>query len=337
MLHSRIREGGAIPSDRTKEGGTLRKVLGRSGTAGRLSGKRRKRMKVLNMGSLNLDYVYQVDHILTGGETLASGGMEVFPGGKGLNQSIALAKAGVPVYHAGLIGEEGQMLLDICGGSGVDTRYIRRIPGNSGHTIIQVDRQAQNCILLYGGSNRAFTREYIDEVLEGFEAGDVLLLQNEINLVDYAVEKGWERGMKVVLNPSPMDDKLDAVDMKKVSLFLLNEVEGTQIAGTEDPDRILEQMAEKFPDAEVVLTLGSRGSVYQGGGRQVGQKAYRVQAVDTTAAGDTFTGYFIAGMLQGMEVFRILDMASRASALAVSRKGAAPSIPRMEEVLAARL
>ena len=196
-------------------------------------------MKVLNMGSLNLDYVYQVDHILTGGETLASGGMEVFPGGKGLNQSIALAKAGVPVYHAGLIGEEGQMLLDICGGSGVDTRYIRRIPGNSGHTIIQVDRQAQNCILLYGGSNRAFTREYIDEVLEGFEAGDVLLLQNEINLVDYAVEKGWERGMKVVLNPSPMDDKLDAVDMKKVSLFLLNEVEGAQIAGTEDPDRIL--------------------------------------------------------------------------------------------------
>ena len=140
---------------------------------------------------------------------------------------------------------------------------IRRIPGNSGHTIIQVDRQAQNCILLYGGSNRAFTREYIDEVLEGFEAGDVLLLQNEINLVDYAVEKGWERGMKVVLNPSPMDDKLDAVDMKKVSLFLLNEVEGAQIAGTEDPDRILEQMAEKFPNAEVVLTLGSRGSVYQ--------------------------------------------------------------------------
>ena len=328
MLHSRIREGGAIPSDRTKEGGALRKVLGRSGTAGRLSGKRRKRMKVLNMGSLNLDYVYQVDHILTCAYT---------PGGKGLNQSIALAKAGVPVYHAGLIGEEGQMLLDICGGSGVDTRYIRRISGNSGHTIIQVDRQAQNCILLYGGSNRAFTREYIDEVLEGFEAGDVLLLQNEINLVDYAVEKGWERGMKVVLNPSPMDDKLDAVDMKKVSLFLLNEVEGAQIAGTEDPDRILEQMAEKFPNAEVVLTLGSRGSVYQGGGRQVRQKAYRVQAVDTTAAGDTFTGYFIAGMLKGMEVSRILDMASRASALAVSRKGAAPSIPRMEEVLAARL
>ena len=294
-------------------------------------------MKVLNMGSLNLDYVYQVDHILTGGETLASDGMEVFPGGKGLNQSIALAKAGVRVYHAGLIGEEGQILTDICSENGVDTRYIRQISGKSGHTIIQVDRQAQNCILLYGGSNRAFTREYMDEVLAEFEAGDVLLLQNEINLVDYAVEKGWEKGMKVVLNPSPIDEKLDTVDMKKISLFLLNEVEGAQIAGTEDPDRILEQMAEKYPDAEVVLTLGSRGSVYQGRGQRVRQNACRVQAVDTTAAGDTFTGYFIAGMLKGMEVPRILDMASRASALAVSRKGAAPSIPRMEEVLAARL
>lgn len=292
-------------------------------------------MKVLNMGSLNLDYVYQVDHILAGGETLASDGMEVFPGGKGLNQSVALAKAGVCVYHAGLIGQEGQMLLDICRENGVDTRYIRKVSGKSGHTIIQVDRKAQNCILLYGGSNRAFTREYMDEVFADFADGDVLLLQNEINLLDYAVEKGWEKGMKVVLNPSPMDEKLNAVDMKKVSLFLLNEVEGAQIAGTEDPDRILELMAEKFPDAEVVLTLGSRGSVFQGGGRQIRQKAYPVSAVDTTAAGDTFTGYFIAGMLKNMEVSRILDMASRASALAVSRKGAAPSIPLMDEVLEA--
>lgn len=294
-------------------------------------------MKVLNMGSLNLDYVYQVDHILTGGETLASDSMEVFPGGKGLNQSIALAKAGVCVYHAGLIGQEGQMLVEICRENGVDTRHIRQISGKSGHTIIQVDRQAQNCILLYGGSNRAFTREYMDQVFADFEPGDVLLLQNEINLLEYAVEKGWEKGMKVVLNPSPMDDKLDAVDLKKVSLFLLNEIEGAQIAGTEDPDGILDRMAEKFPDAEVVLTLGSRGSVFQGGGQQVRQKAYRVRAVDTTAAGDTFTGYFLAGMIKHMEISHILDLASRASALAVSRKGAAPSIPWMKEVLEACL
>ena len=160
-------------------------------------------MKVLNMGSLNLDYVYQVDHIVTGGETLASGGMEVFCGGKGLNQSIALARAGVPVYHAGMIGEDGEMLLDICRENGVDTRYIRRIPGKNGHTIIQVDRKAQNSILLYGGSNRALTREWVDGVLEEFGQGDLLLLQNEINLLGYIVDTAYRRGMRIVLNPSP--------------------------------------------------------------------------------------------------------------------------------------
>lgn len=289
-------------------------------------------MKILNMGSLNLDYVYQVDHIVTEGETLASGGMEIFCGGKGLNQSIALARAGVPVYHAGMIGEDGGMLLDICRESGVDTRYIRKIPGKNGHTMIQVDRKAQNCILLYGGSNRALTREWVDEVLEEFGEGDLLLLQNEINLLGYIVDSGYRKGMRIVLNPSPMDENLDQVDMEKIFLFLMNETEGARIAGAGEPEEVLSLMARKYPRAEVVLTLGSRGSIYQGNGCLYRQSAFRVKAVDTTGAGDTFTGYFLAGLLKGMEVPAALELGSRAAALAVSRKGAAPSIPRMEEV-----
>ena len=144
-------------------------------------------MKVLNFGSLNLDYVYSVDHMVRPGETLASSGMNVFCGGKGLNQSIALAKAGVPVYHAGMIGEEGGVLLEACKEGGVNAEFIRMIPGKSGHTIIQVDKDGQNCILLYGGANRSITKEYVDEVLGSFEEGDILLLQNEVNLLDYII------------------------------------------------------------------------------------------------------------------------------------------------------
>ena len=195
-------------------------------------------MKVLNFGSLNLDYVYSVDHMVAEGETLAAGGMNTFCGGKGLNQSIALAKAGVPVYHAGLIGEEGKSLLDACRENGVHTDFIREIPGKSGHTIIQVDKSGQNCILLYGGANRSMTREFIDEVLSHFEKGDYLLLQNEVNLVDYMVDQAYQKGMEIILNPSPFDRNLEACDLSKISLFLMNEIEGWQITGEKEPERI---------------------------------------------------------------------------------------------------
>ena len=141
-------------------------------------------MKVLNFGSLNLDYVYQVESILIPGETQASKSRQIFCGGKGLNQSIALAKAGIPVYHAGLIGEGGEPLLEVCKENGVNTEFIRQIPGPCGHTVIQVDENGQNCILLFGGSNRSMTKEFVDTVLNSFEEGDIILLQNEINELD---------------------------------------------------------------------------------------------------------------------------------------------------------
>ncbi|MGN1193762.1 MAG: ribokinase [Dorea sp.] len=292
-------------------------------------------MKVLNFGSLNLDYVYSVDHMVTPGETLASSGMSVFCGGKGLNQSIALAKAGVDVYHAGLIGEEGEVLLEACRKGGVHTEYIKKIPGKSGHTIIQVDKNGQNCILLYGGANRSIAKEYVDEVLLHFESGDILLLQNEINMLDYIIDQAYEKGMMIILNPSPYDSALDACDFSKISMFLLNEIEGGQVTGEGEPDRILEKLKELYPDAKVVLTLGSDGSVYQYREEQYRQGIYRVKAVDTTAAGDTFTGYFISSVIAGMNVPEGLDLAAKASAIAVSRKGATDSIPEREEVIGA--
>jgi ribokinase len=289
-------------------------------------------MKVLNFGSLNIDYVYSVDHILKEGETISSKKLEVFPGGKGLNQSIALARAGVPVCHAGAVGPEGEMLLELCAENGVNTEYIRRVDMKSGHTIIQVDKNGQNSILLFGGSNQAQTEEHIGQVLEHFGEGDMLVLQNEINCLDVIIDKAYARGMTIVLNPSPYDEKLNACDMRKVSWFLLNEVEAEQMTGESDIARMPGALLAKYPDARFVLTLGSRGSVYKDARSEYHQDIFPVKAVDTTAAGDTFTGYFLASFIEGKSIPEALKTAALASSIAVSRPGASSSIPRKEEI-----
>ena len=290
-------------------------------------------MKVLNIGSMNLDLVYSVDHIVQPGETEASFSMETFLGGKGLNQSMALAKAGVEVYQGGLIGEDGQPFLDACQQYGVKADYIRTIPGKSGHAVIQRDKNAQNCILLYGGANQMLTEEYVDSVLADFGKDDILLLQNEVNMMPYIVDKAFEKGMQIALNPSPFNEKLDAVDMKKISIFLLNEVEGGQVTGLTDPDEIIAKMLEMFPHAKIVLTLGKDGAIYADASQKHFHPIFQVKAVDTTAAGDTFTGYFLAGLMEGMPIPEILKMSSKASSIAVTREGAVPSIPYRSEVM----
>ena len=289
-------------------------------------------MKVLNFGSLNLDYVYQVESILIPGETQASKSRQIFCGGKGLNQSIALAKAGIPVYHAGLIGEGGEPLLEVCKENGVNTEFIRQIPGPCGHTVIQVDENGQNCILLFGGSNRSMTKEFVDTVLDSFEEGDIILLQNEINELGYIIDRAYEKHMMIILNPSPFDNALENCDLSKISLFLMNEIEGYQITGEKEPDRILEKVKDLYPKAKVVLTLGGDGSVYQDETGIYRQGIFKVKAVDTTAAGDTFTGYFISSIIDGIPVQKGLELAAKASAIAVSRPGATASIPIRSEV-----
>lgn len=291
-------------------------------------------MRVLNMGSLNLDYVYSVDHIILPGETEATGSRNIYLGGKGMNQSCALAKAGAEVYHGGLIGSDGQAFLNACKEYGIHSRFIRTVDGPSGHTVIQIDKHAQNSILLYGGANQKFTKAYIDEVLSAFDSSDLLLLQNEINLLGYIVDKAHAKGMTIVLNPSPYNEKLDAVDLSKISVFILNEVEGYQITGSNDPETIITKLLTAYPQAKVVLTLGKDGAVYADAQQRYRQNAFPVQAVDTTAAGDTFTGYFIAGLTEGMEIPSILKMSAKAASIAVTREGAVPSIPCRSEVAA---
>lgn len=292
-------------------------------------------MKVLNIGSMNIDYVYNVDHIIQPGETEATGGMNVFLGGKGINQSIAVAKAGAEVYHGGMIGEDGQAFLDACDEYGVNSENILKIEGKTGHTIIQIDKNAQNCILLFGGANQMLTEDFVDGVLDKFEAGDILLLQNEVNQMPYIVNKAYAKGMVIALNPSPFNEKLDEVDMTKISIFLLNEVEGGQITGLTEPEEIMNKMREMFPHAKIVLTLGKDGAMYCDGSQIYFQPVFKVDAVDTTAAGDTFTGYFLAGIIEGMEPAEILKMSAKASSIAVTRAGAVPSIPYRKEVIEA--
>lgn len=294
-------------------------------------------MKVLNYGSLNYDYVYQVEHIMRPGETQSSSGMATHNGGKGLNQSIAVARAGIQIYHAGAVGEEGKGLLDCLKADGVDCTYVKELPGKSGHTIIQVDKDAQNCILLFGGANRSQTKEQIDEVFANFDEGDILILQNEVNELAYIIDKAAERKMQIILNPSPYDDYLASCDMTKISYFVMNEVEGGDITGETDPDKILEKVHELYPHAKVLLTLGKDGAVYTDYENKWFQGSFNVKAVDTTAAGDTFTGYFVAGIVNGWDMGETLKLCAKASAIAVSRPGAAPSIPKYEEVISTEL
>lgn len=290
-------------------------------------------MKILNIGSMNLDYVYKVDHIITPGETESTYGREIFLGGKGINQSIALAKAGSHVYHAGMIGADGKAFLDICKEYGVDSRFIKESNVPTGHTVIQVDKIAQNSILLYGGANQKLTEEFIDEVLSYFEKGDMLLLQNEVNNLAYIVDKAYEAGLQIALNPSPYNEKLKNVNLSKISIFLLNEVEGFQITGYENEEEIIADMKRKFPDTKIVLTLGKKGAVYAYKDEQYFQESFDVEAVDTTAAGDTFTGYFLTGLMEGMDIQKVLKMSAKASSIAVTRLGAAVSIPTRKEVI----
>ena len=295
-------------------------------------------MKVLCFGSLNIDYTYKVPHFVKKGETLASERLQVFGGGKGLNKSVALAKAGTEVYHAGSIGQDGMFLLDMLKDAGANTDFVKILDTvRTGNAIIQNDKSGDNCIILYGGANQAITREQVDEVMSHFESGDYLVLQNEINELGYIVEKAHEKGMIIVLNPSPMNEKILALPLDVINYFILNEVEAAQILGKEDKgeeswEQIADDLLKKFPQATIVLTMGSEGSVFKNQKETVCQSIYKVQAVDTTAAGDTFSGYFIGGILGGLSAKEAMDQASKASAIAVTRKGAAPSIPLLAEV-----
>ena len=279
-------------------------------------------MKIINIGSLNIDRIYGVEHFVQPGETIKTRTYSEACGGKGLNQSIAIARSGAEVYHVGAVGADGEMLLGVLNQSGVHTEGVKKLSGASGHAVIQVDQSGQNNIIICGGANDSVSKEMIDEAVKMVEEGDIILLQNEISNVGYAAETSKKSGAKIALNPSPINENLKTIPMDLVDYFILNEIEGKEIsrAESEEPEEIMEKLKVKYPNAAFVLTLGEKGSWY------------KVKAVDTTAAGDTFCGYFLSGITKGREIPEILKTASAASAIAVSRNGAAPSIPEYDEV-----
>ena len=289
-------------------------------------------MKILNYGSLNIDLVYRLDHLVLPGETQAAQSFDRFCGGTGLNQSIALAKAGAKTLHAGKVGQDGEMLLNALREAGVDVSpvVVGQVP--SGHAVIQVERSGQNSIIICAGANGCITEGEIDATLARMDAGDWILLQNEINNTPSIIRKAKARGLKIAFNPAPMDEGVKAYPLDLIDLFVVNETEAAALTGLTEEADALAAMERTYPNAIHVVTLGSRGSLCSANGQRYAVEAKKVQAVDTTAAGDTYIGYFLALLMEGKSVDVCMETATRASAIAVSRMGAAPSIPLRAEL-----
>lgn len=290
---------------------------------------------MLVFGSANVDHVYLMPHFIRPGETLAAISYTRKEGGKGLNQALALARAGQHTSFAGAIGQDGLFLKNYLEAGGVDVSHLQILDDATGHAIIQVDEKGSNCIVIHGGTNQMITKEMIDHVLSCYSAGDGLLMQNEISNVDYLIRAAKEKGMIVMLNPSPINPELRKWPLDLIDYFILNEIEGMELTGHEQPEAILDTLLARYPHCHVVLTLGDKGSCYAHEEERIYQPIIPTKAVDTTAAGDTFTGYFIQSIFAGDPPAQALKMAAQASSIAVSRLGAGVSIPHREEVLAA--
>lgn len=290
-------------------------------------------MKILNFGSLNVDRVYSVHDFVQAGETILATGLDFFPGGKGLNQTIAVAKAGGNVYHVGIIGRDGKILKECLQENRVALDFLREMPDqDGGHTALQVNENGQNAIIVYPGTNAMIDRDFVDTVMEQIEPGDYVLMQNEISNVPYIIREAKKAGAVVAINPSPVTRELFSAPLELCDIMIVNELEGGALTGETDTEKILDALIDKFPDARIILTLGCDGSWYGNRKERIFQPIYQAVTVDTTAAGDTYCGYLLACLSRGEGAAQALQKASAAAAIAVSRRGAATSIPSFDEV-----
>lgn len=284
-------------------------------------------MSIINFGSINVDFVYRVERFVKPGETLQTRDLRRFAGGKGFNQSIALARAGTPPRHVGRVGGDGRWLVEMLQNEGVDTQAIELGNTPTGHAIIQVDDAGENSILVHGGANREISQVHLDRVCSDLRERDWVLLQNETNGLAGVMEQASKRGSTVILNPSPMDERLLELPLQHVNTFLINRAEGEALSDEQEPRHIVDALGARFPNAAVVLTLGAQGALYAHGDERLHVPAEPVQAVDTTGAGDTFAGYFLAEVYSGTEPEHALRVACQAAGRCVTRSGAAASIP----------
>ncbi len=277
-------------------------------------------MKVINFGSLNIDLVYQVREFARPGETISATDFARFAGGKGLNQSVALARAGATVIHAGMVGTDGEFLLEVLRESGADCSAVGVDPAvPTGHAVIQVSDSGENLIVLYPGANHRITTKLIEQVLAQGEPGDLLLLQNEISAIPEIMRAAAKRKMRIFFNPAPMTGAVATYPLELIDTLIVNETEFEALAGCRLPESL-----------NLLKTLGARGAVYND---KICVAAHPVdRVVDTTAAGDTFIGYFIAEQLRGADIAEAMKTAAAASAWCIQRPGAAPSIPWRNEL-----
>jgi len=293
--------------------------------------------RILNIGSINIDYVYHVNHFVQPGETISSLSVEINAGGKGLNQSIALSKAGGKVYHCGKCSKDSENIVDSLVNAGVDTSFIDNSGSVCGHAIIQIDAKGQNSILLHKGANYENDKTRIEKVIEEFDNEDILVLQNEINDIPFIMQAAYSSGLKIAFNPSPFSREILNYPLEYVDWFFINEVEGFELTGKKNHEDILWQMRVLFPKSTIVLTVGAKGVMVLSNKDIICHGIYDVPVVDTTAAGDTFLGFFMGQLLTGEPIQEAIRTASVASSIAVSRKGAGISIPTLEEVRSAKL
>ncbi|GAB3027144.1 ribokinase [Bowmanella dokdonensis] len=289
-------------------------------------------MKIYNLGSINWDHCYRLTHFVRPGETLTSSAYQRNLGGKGANQSAAAARAGATVRHIGAIGLGDSSILSLMKEIGIDTGGINELAVDAtGHAIIQINQDGENAIILHPGTNRALSADWIDRQLATAVSGDWLLMQNETNLIRETAALARKRGLKVAFNPAPMDKDLTLALLEKLDLLIVNEVELQDLTGTDELETALVQIRQQAPELAVLVTLGAKGACYQDPQQREQVSACPVQAVDTTAAGDTFIGFFLASRVQGAAISDSLKLAGAAAALCVSRPGAIPAIPTRQE------
>lgn len=289
---------------------------------------------VLNFGSLNIDHVYQVEHFVQPGETLPCSDYQRFAGGKGFNQSIALARAGLRVTHAGQIGGDGIWLRDRLDSEGVDVSVLQQTSDSpTGHAIIQVAPSGENSILINGGANQKLDGLFVERAFEGVKDVEMVVLQNETSAVEHVLSIAQQRGLPVAFNPAPITQDVAMLPLNGLALLIVNKVEAGGLVGAGDPETLCHRLAERFPTTLCVLTAGERGSWAVRGSEHWHDSGRHVEAVDTTAAGDTFIGFFLAELLGGGSVADALVMANQAAAVSVTRPGAADSIPMREEIV----
>ena len=285
-------------------------------------------MTIFNLGSINADHVYRVPHLPGPGETLAAGSMQTGLGGKGANMSVASARAGSHVAHIGAVGADGLWARNRLMEYGVDTRHIAQLDVPTGHAIINVDDAGENAITLFSGANQMIEENAISAALSVGRTGDILVMQNETNAQVIATQIGSNLGFRVCYAAAPFDaDAVKAV-LPFLDFLILNQIEARQL------ETALGIKIEDLKVADIIVTLGSDGARWLNAAKGVDQQfeALKVTPVDTTGAGDTFTGYVLSALDRGMSMGQAISLAMRAAALMVTRMGTADVIPDLKEV-----